>query len=88
MIESTLHEGTQPHRVGCQFRRYPGNAIGHLHIQGDEIETLDVFPRIEMGVNHIGVTVKGFGEQTLLLGRTESVLLEEFVLSMIQTFFD
>lgn len=87
MIEGALHEGAQPHRVRGQFRRNPSHVIGHLKVKGNEIEAVDVFPVIEVGVNHVGVTVERFGEQTLLLGRTESVLLEEIVFVHDTDFF-
>ena len=87
MIEGTLYEGTQPHRVWSQFRRNSGDRIGHLHIKWDVIETVDAFPSVEVGVNHVGVTVERFGEKTLLLGRTQSVLLEEIVFVHDTDFF-
>ncbi len=82
-----MDERTQPHRIWSQLGSDASGCIGHLQIEGDEVETVDALPVIEAGVNHIGVTVEGCGEQTLLFGRTVSVLLEEFVFVHNTDFF-
>ena len=79
MLQGAAHEGAQPHRIWSNLRD-PAAAVGHLHVEGNEVELVDVLPLVEPGVDFAGVAVEQFGEAQLLLGRAHSVLLEEIVL--------
>ena len=87
MVEGILDKGAQPYRIWSQLDNYPGDTVGHLQIQRDEVEPVNVLPLVEMGVYHIGVTVEGLGEETLLLGRAQCALLEEIVFVHDTDFF-
>ncbi len=86
MLQGAADEGTQPDGVGSYFG-HPAAAVGHLQVKGDEIELVNVFPVVEAGIDFNGVLVKLFGEETLLLGRAQCVLLEEIVLFHGTDFF-
>lgn len=86
MLQGAAHKGAQPDGIGCHFG-YPAAAVGHFHVQRDEIELVDVFPVIEAGVDFAGVLVEQFGAEALLLGRAQCVLLEEIVLFHGTDFF-
>jgi hypothetical protein len=87
MLQGATDKGTQPYRIWSEFADNPGHAIDHLQIQGNEKESVIVLPFVEMGVNHVGVTVEGFCEETLFLGRAQCVLLEELIFVHDTDFF-
>ena len=87
MVESVLDEGAQPYRIRSQLADKPCDAIGHLQIQGDEVELINVLPFIESGVEFVCVGIERLGEETLFLGRAQCVLLEEIVFVHDTDFF-
>ena len=87
MGDCGLDERTQPHRVLSQLRNDAVDAVGHLHVQGDEIKAVVVLPVIEMPIDFVGIGIEGLGEKTLLLGRAQCVLLEEVVFVHDTDFF-
>lgn len=86
MLKGTAHEGAEPYWIRSHFSN-PAATIGHLQIQGNEVELVNVFPVIIAGVDFYGVLVKHFGEAQLLLGRVQCDLLEEIVLFVHDTDF-
>lgn len=87
MTDCGLDEGAQPHRIRGQFRYNAVDGVGHLHVQGNEVEPINFFPVIETPVDFVGVLVERFGEKTLLLGRAQYVLLEELIFVHDTDFF-
>ena len=87
MLQSAANERPQPNWIRSHLNRFPGDAINHLRIQGNKVETVDVLPLLEAGVNHAGVAVEHFSVEHLLLGRTRPALPEEIVLVFHDTDF-
>ena len=87
MVPDGLDEGTQPNGVGSQFGGDSGDAVGHLQVQRNEVEPVDVFPVIETGVELVRVGIERFGEQTLLLSRAQCALPDENVFVHNTDFF-
>ena len=87
MVPDCLDEGTQPNGVGSQFGGDSGDAVGHLHVQRDEVEPVDVLPVVEVLVDGVGVPVERLGEETLLLGRAQRALPDENVFVHDTDFF-
>ncbi len=79
MLQVASDEGAEPDGIGRDLC-HPAQAVGHLQIERDEVEAVDVFPLVEMGIDLAGMLVEHFGLEQLLRGRTQSVLLEEIVL--------
>ena len=63
------------------------DGVGHLQVQGDEIEPVIVFPDVDVLVDGVGILVELLGEEALLLGRAQCVLLEEVVFVHDTDFF-
>ncbi len=87
MVPDGLDEGTQPNGIRGQLGGDSGDAVGHLHVQRDEVEPVDVLPVIEMLVDGVGVLVERLGEETLLLGRAQCALPDENVFVHDTDFF-
>ena len=87
MREGRLDERAQPHGIRGELRSDAANAVGHLHIEGDEEETVTVFPVVIATVDEVSVLIERLGEETLLLGRAHCVLLEETVFVHDTDFF-
>jgi len=87
MFQVTTNERAQPYRVRGDLSN-PAHAVGHLHVEGNKVETIVVLPVIETAINLVCVDVEQFGEETLLLGRAQSGLTEEIVLVHDTGFFD
>lgn len=86
MFQITTNERAQPYRVRGDFC-YPPHAVGHLHVERNEIEPVVVLPVVETSIDLVRVDVEQFGEETLLLGRAQSGLTEEIVLVHDTDFF-
>ena len=86
MLQVTANKGSEPYRVRSNLGD-PAHAVGHLHVERDEVETVVVLPVIETGIDLVRVDVEQFGEETLLLGRAQSGLTEEIVLVHDTDFF-
>jgi hypothetical protein len=80
VIEGAADEGAQPDGVGGHLGDDPANGVGHLHVQGDEVKTVNALPLIEAGADLRGVTVKQFGVGQKSGVGTRCVLLEKVVL--------
>lgn len=87
MVPDGLNEGAQPHGIWGQFGDDAVDAVGHLQVQGDEVEPVDVLPVVEVLVNDVGVLVERLGEETLLLGRAQCALPDENVFVHDTDFF-
>ena len=87
MLQCTADKGAKPDRVWSQFGDYATDAVGHLQIQGDEIKPINVLPIVKVLVDGVGVGIERLGEETLLLGRAQCVLLEEVVFVHDTDFF-
>ena len=87
MLQGAADEGAQPYGIWCYLCHPACTAIGHLHVQGNEIEPVIILPLVEVGVDVYGVLVKEFGVEQLPGGRAQCVLLEEIVLVHDTDFF-
>ena len=74
MVQGGLDEGAEPHGVWGHFG-HPAAAVGHLEVEGDEVESVAVFPLVEAGVDFRGVPVEELGVAQLLPGRHFAVCL-------------
>ena len=86
MLQGAAHKGAKPHRIWSNLG-HPAAAVGHLEVEGDEIEPVFVFPLVEAGVDFRRVPVEELGVAQLLPGRHFSVRLEEIVLLHGTDFF-
>ncbi|MBQ1672742.1 MAG: hypothetical protein II064_01520 [Bacteroidales bacterium] len=86
MFQGAAHEGAKPHGIRSHLS-HPPAAVGHLEIEGNEIEPVIVFPLIEVGIDFRGVPVEQLGVEQLLLRRHFAVCLEEIVLFHGTDFF-
>ena len=43
MLQGAAHKGTKPHRIRGNLG-YPAAAVGHFHVEGNEVETVDILP--------------------------------------------
>ena len=87
MVPDGLDEGAQPNGVGGQLGGDSSDTVGHLQVQGDEVEPVDVFPVVEADVKLVRVGIERLGEETLLLGRAQCVLPDENVFVHDTDFF-
>lgn len=86
MLQGATDEGAQPNGIWGHLGD-PAAAVGHLEVEGDEVESVVVFPLVEAGVDFAGVLIEQFGLEPLLLGRAHCVLLEVVVLFHDTDFF-
>ena len=87
MVPDGLDEGAQPHGIRGQLGCDPGDAVGHLQVQRNEVEPVDVFPIVETGVEFVRVGIERLGEETLLLGRAQCALPDENIFVHDTDFF-
>ena len=87
MVPDGLDEGTQPNGVRGQLGGDSGDAVGHLQVQRDEVEPVDVLPVVEVLEDGVGVLVERLGEETLLLRRAQCALPDENVFVHDTDFF-
>ena len=87
MVPDGLDEGAQPYGVRGQLGDDAVDAVGHLHVQRDEVEPVDVLPIVEVLEDGVGVLVERLGEETLLLSRAQCALLDENVFVHDTDFF-
>lgn len=86
MLQGAAHEGTKPHWIRSNLG-HPAAAVGHLEVEGDEVEPVFVFPLVKAGVDFRGAPVELLGVELLLRGRHFAVCLEEIVLLHGTDFF-
>ena len=86
MFQGAAHERAKPDWIRGHFG-YPAAAVGHLEVEGNEVEPVAVFPLVKAGIDFRGVPVEELGVEQLLLRRHFAVRLEEIVLLHGTDFF-
>ncbi len=88
MPEDVPDERAQPYGVGGYLGRPAGAGVGHLQVEGDEVESADALPLVEAFIDFQAVLVEELGVEQLLGSRTHcALLLEEGVLFHDTDFF-
>lgn len=57
MVQGCLDEGAEPEGIRGHFG-HPATTVGHLEVEGDEVEPVAVFPLVEAGVDFRGVPIE------------------------------
>ncbi len=69
MLQGAAHKGAKPNRIWSNLSN-PAAAVCHLHVEGNEVEPVDVLPHLKAGIDFRCVLVEQLGVEQLLLRRT------------------